>query len=72
VQQVHALGDLARLLALLADQLDAARREEGALGGGVLHLYEPSVKIFRRKRVSLVFAVLRISKGSLFTELVTY
>jgi len=38
---VHALGDLARLLALLADQLDAARREEGALRRGVLHLDEP-------------------------------
>ena len=41
VQQVHALGDLARLLALLAAQLDAARREEGALRRGVLHLDEP-------------------------------
>lgn len=38
LQHVHALVALAVLLALLAAQLDAARREEGARGRGVDHL----------------------------------
>ena len=46
MQHVHALVRLAVLLARLARQLDAPRREEGAPGGGVDHLDEPSVKIF--------------------------
>jgi len=41
VQHVHALVRLAVLLAVLAHQLDAARREEGAPGRGVDHLDEP-------------------------------
>ena len=40
MQHVHALVRLAVLLARLARELDAARREEGAAGGGVDHLDE--------------------------------
>ena len=38
---MHALVRLAVLLARLARELDAARREEGAACGGVDHLDEP-------------------------------
>ena len=52
---MHALVRLAVLLARLARELDAARREEGAAGGGVDHLDEPRVKIFwTQKSQSLV------------------
>jgi len=43
---VHALVRLAVLLARLARELDAARREEGAPGRGVDHLDEPSVYMY--------------------------
>ena len=45
MEHVHALVALAVLLALLAAQLDAARREEGAPGGGVDHLDEAGVEV---------------------------
>ena len=45
LQHVHALVALAVLLALLAAQLDAARREEGARGRGVDHLDEERVEV---------------------------
>ena len=49
VQHVHALMGLALLLALLAAQLYAARREERPRGGRVDHFDESGVKInFRR------------------------
>jgi len=46
VQHVHALVRLAVLLARLARELDAPRREKGAPGRGFDHLDEPRVKIF--------------------------
>ena len=45
MQHVHALVGLAVLLALLAAELDAARDEERAAGGGVLHLDEARVEV---------------------------
>jgi len=74
VQQVHALGHLARLLAGLAAQLDAARREEGALRRGVRHLDEPSVEVLaiEKSQSRLSFALHISSKSSWFAELVTY
>ena len=45
VQHVHALVRLAVLLALLAAELDAARREERAVRRGVHHLDEPRVEV---------------------------
>ena len=45
MEHVHALVALAVLLALLAAQLDAARCEEGAPGGGVDHLDEAGVEV---------------------------
>ena len=42
---MHALVRLAVLLALLAAELDAARREEGAVRRGVHHLDEPRVEV---------------------------
>ena len=45
MQHVHALVRLAVLLARLARELDAARREEGAPGRGVDHLDEACVKV---------------------------
>ena len=46
MQHVLARVRLAVLLARLAGELDAARREERAPGGGVDHLDEPSIKVF--------------------------
>ncbi len=45
MQHVHALVGLAVLLALLAAELDAARDEERAAGGRVLHLDEARVEV---------------------------
>ena len=45
MQHVDALCLFAGLLARLAAQLDAARREEGPAGGGVVHLDEARVKV---------------------------
>ena len=45
VQHVHALVRLAVLLARLARELDAARREEGAPGRGVDHLYKSRIEV---------------------------
>ena len=42
---MHTLVRAAVLLAFLAGQLDGAADEEGAVGGGVDHLDEPSVEV---------------------------
>ena len=45
VEEMDALGLLAVLLALFAAELDAARDEERAAGGGVAHLDEAGVEV---------------------------
>ena len=71
---MHALVRLAVLLARLARELDAARREERAPGRGVDHLYKPRIEVLAntKSQSRLSFALHRISKCSLFAELATY
>jgi len=58
MQHVHALVRLAVLLARLARELDAARREEGAACGGVDHLDE--ALFFACVKINF-FGILKIS-----------
>ena len=45
IRDRHTLVRLAVLLALLATQLDAARGEQRAVGGGVYHLDQARVEV---------------------------